>query len=191
MFLNPVKEHFTELKILTNKGQRSFVGVTAGKQLVMDSVPSVTVMELAVVAKKLGLVDAINLDGGASSTKWTADMSALPGNAAPAAGSYLKSPGRKISNALIVRLMKEKPVHVTLNGRHLFFDADPYKNTRYDRVIVPLRKIAESLGATVSYDAATRTILVTKGPTTAKLVITVTLMIFLLHIVSVCPKHPR
>jgi len=166
--VDPAREHFTEPKILTNKGQRSLVGVTAGRQLVMASVPSVSVAELAVVAKNMGLVNAINFDGGGSSTTWIANAG-VTANGTSAAGRYVSPPGRKISNALVVRLMKDKPVHVSLNGRELFFDADPYRNSQYGRVLVPLRKIAVSLGATVSFDAASQAIVISKGSTSARL----------------------
>ncbi len=167
--VDPVKEKFTEPKILTNKGQRSFVGVTAANQLVFGSVSSVSVSELAVIAQKLGLIQAMNLDGGGSSTVWMAKMNALQQNGKPASGSYIAPPGRKISNALVVRYMKEKPVKVTLNKEELFFDAEPYVNKEYSRILVPLRKIAESLGARVTWDGATNAIVVTKGSTVLKM----------------------
>lgn len=166
--VDPVKEKFSEPKILTNKAQRSFVGVTANRQMLMASVSSVTVNELAEIAKKLGCVQAINMDGGASSGTWMANMADVPMSGTPAKGSYITTPGRKLSNALVVRMLKEDPIRVTLNGANLFFDADPYVNKDYGRTLVPMRKIAVALGAQVTYDGATRAIVITKGRTVAK-----------------------
>lgn len=56
---------------------------------------------------------------------------------------------------------EEQGIKVVINGERLDFDQPPVmKNCR---VLVPFRKIAESLGAEVKWDSDTRTVTVTKG----------------------------
>lgn len=154
--LDPVKEGFTEEKILTNRGQRSLVGVRADGYMAMASIPSVTMNQLAEIAVELKLVDAINLDGGASSGVYYN-------------GSYIVEPGRNISNALVVKRLHNQPIKVTLNGKQLLFDTEPYADTEYNRTLVPLRKIAEALGAVVGWDGATSSITITRYDTQLRL----------------------
>lgn len=56
-----------------------------------------------------------------------------------------------------------EPITVTVNGSRLLFDTDPV--TESDRILVPLRVIFESLGATVRWDDATQTAIAVKGDT--------------------------
>jgi hypothetical protein len=86
--LNAGAEGFGDAKILTNQGQRSALGVTADGHVLLVTVGGPTVAELAQVMQKLGAVQAMNLDGGASS--------GLSCN-----GSLLTSPARLLSNALV------------------------------------------------------------------------------------------
>ncbi len=83
------KEHLTDPKITTNKGARSFIGIHQNGLLVIGTVNSVSVKELAEVVQKLGLTNAMNLDGGASSGLYCQ-------------GRYLTTPGRLLSNSLVV-----------------------------------------------------------------------------------------
>ncbi len=87
------EEGFKNSKIVNVKGQRSFIGIKKDQTLVMGTVPSVTIKELAEIVKKLGLIDAINLDGGASSGLYFE-------------GKYLHVPGRDVSNALVFSVEK-------------------------------------------------------------------------------------
>lgn len=130
---DPKKEGFTELKILTNKGQRSFIGVTQDKQLIFASVPSVTVKELAEIAKLLKCQEAINLDGGASSGTY-------------ANGKYVVTPGRKISNALVVKVLTELPIGINLNGKSVFLSLPPVYNQKDEQVYVPEKEWLNRLG---------------------------------------------
>jgi len=86
--LDPQAEGFTSPKILTLSGARSAVGWTRDGWLLL-AVTNGTVRQLAEVMKALGAVQAMNLDGGASSGLWFR-------------GQYLRQPGRLISNALLV-----------------------------------------------------------------------------------------
>ncbi len=58
---------------------------------------------------------------------------------------------------------------VDFNGRRIYFDVQP--ETKNDRTFVPFRAIFEKMGATIEYDAASRTITAVRGSTTVKLTI--------------------
>ncbi len=59
-------------------------------------------------------------------------------------------------------------IRVSVNGDPVAFAGQPPVQ-RLGTVLVPLRGVFEKLGANVQYDAATRTILAVKGPTTVSL----------------------
>lgn len=82
-------ERMSDPKITTLSGSRGFVGVDKNGLLVIGTVTSVTVKELAAVVQKLGLVNAMNIDGNASSGLYFK-------------GKYLTTPGRLLSNCLVV-----------------------------------------------------------------------------------------
>lgn len=79
---------FTEGKILTDAGRRSAIGFDAAGNIILAVVDAVRVSDLARIMKELGAVDAMNLDGGASSGLWVN-------------GEYVVRPGRNLSNALL------------------------------------------------------------------------------------------
>jgi len=83
----PEQEGFHDPKILSNRGQRSAIGITRDGKLLLVTVSGLTVRELAEAMRQLGAVQAMNLDGGASS--------ALYCN-----GLTLTQPGRALSNVL-------------------------------------------------------------------------------------------
>ena len=145
--VNAAKEGFTDQKFV-NRAQRSFIGETKDQYLVLGTVNNVTLNELASILKDIGLVNAINLDGGASS--------ALMFN-----NKVITAPTRKLSNVIAITRKKEKPIRIQLNGKEMFFDTDPYFSN--GRTMVPLRGIMETFGATVGWDSATGTIWATKG----------------------------
>ena len=82
-------EGFTEAKILSQSNARSAVGLTRDGKLLLVTTDSVKMPELAAVMLSLGAVEAMNLDGGASSGLWYD-------------GAYVTKPGRAISNALLI-----------------------------------------------------------------------------------------
>ncbi len=126
--VNPQKEGFTEAKILTNKGQRSFIGVTKQNELIMASVPNVSVTQLAEIAVKMKCTEAINLDGGASSGTY-------------ANGKTLVATGRNVSNALVVKVLNEEPIYYRLNDRYFFIENAPYWDSKSQKVYVPIRSL--------------------------------------------------
>jgi uncharacterized membrane protein len=63
--------------------------------------------------------------------------------------------------------VKPTGVKVTLNGKQISFDVQPF--IRDGRTIVPARAIAEALGAQVLWDSGTRSAVITKGEMTIRL----------------------
>ncbi|WP_042203523.1 phosphodiester glycosidase family protein [Paenibacillus camerounensis] len=87
--LNVAAEGFKDPKILTGGGARSALGITRDHKLILLTTGGATIPQLAQIMKQAGAYQAMNLDGGASSGLYFN-------------GKYLTSPGRLISNALIV-----------------------------------------------------------------------------------------
>lgn len=69
-----------------SKGSRSFIG-SKGSTVYIGVVHNVTVGEMAIVLKALGLQNALNLDSGGSTALWS--------------GGYKVGPGRNIPNAVL------------------------------------------------------------------------------------------
>lgn len=86
--VNPAAEGFRSPKILSMSCARSAIGVTRDGYVIIITVPSVMINQLAQIMYKLGCYNAMNLDGGASSGLYYN-------------GQYLTKPGRNLSNALI------------------------------------------------------------------------------------------
>jgi hypothetical protein len=80
-------EGFSDPKILTGSGARSMIGIKANGHIVL-AVSSGTMSQIAKEMVTLGCVEAMNLDGGASSGLY-------------ASGRYLRTPGRELTNSLI------------------------------------------------------------------------------------------
>ena len=84
-----VEQGYSEAKITTNSTPRSFIGVTADNKLVMGTVANASTIELAEIALGLGAVNALNLDGGASSGMYYS-------------GSYITPPGRDLATVIVI-----------------------------------------------------------------------------------------
>ncbi len=82
------KEGFKDPKIRTQSAARSAIGVTKEQKLIFLTTTS-TIIELANIMKQVGAYQAMNLDGGASSGLYYN-------------GKYIQTPGREISNAIMV-----------------------------------------------------------------------------------------
>jgi len=137
--VDPLAEGMTDPKLTTLSGQRSFIGYTADNQIIMGTVPNVTLAQLAEICKSMGLVAAMNLDGGASSGLY-------------AHGKNLTRPGRELSNALVVVTKKTAPpIQVTSQGTSLVFSHGPLliKGSLY----VPASEFLEKVGAKVTLQA--------------------------------------
>ena len=75
----------------------------------------------------------------------------------------------KMNDMSLVNEVFENNISVILNGNELSFDQPPYIENGTTRV--PMRGIFESIGATVEYDSATKTITARKGSTVIELAI--------------------
>jgi exopolysaccharide biosynthesis protein len=91
--IDVARDGFTDPKITTQANVRSFIGTDEAKHMVMGTMSAATIADMAQVLLQLGLTDAMNLDGGASS--------ALYYN-----GAVVTSPGRLLSNAWIVEQLE-------------------------------------------------------------------------------------
>lgn len=87
IIVDPAAEGFTEDKILTQSLTRSAIGVNPQGDIILINTVA-NMQTLAEIMQELGAVQAMNLDGGASSGIYLN-------------GSYLVQPGRELSNALI------------------------------------------------------------------------------------------
>ncbi|QGQ96344.1 hypothetical protein EHS13_16375 [Paenibacillus psychroresistens] len=144
------RDGFTDPKITTNANARSFVGVDKSKKLVLGTISAATASDMANVLLKLGLTDAMNMDGGASSALYYE-------------GSMKRTPSRLLSNALVVRRYKEPQVQVTVNGQFI----DEFRGYVYkEKTMVPFRGIFERIQAEFKWDEAKRVLTAKKGETT-------------------------
>lgn len=88
--LDVVGEGFKDPKILTGGGARSALGLTRDHKMILLTTGGATIPQLAEIMKQAGAYQAMNLDGGASSGLYYN-------------GKYLTTPGRQISNAIVVK----------------------------------------------------------------------------------------
>ena len=149
--VNFARDGFDDPKITSSSNARSFVGVNQNKELVMGTtVTSATIPELANVLKAYGLTDAMNMDGGSSSALY-------------AEGVVKRSPGRLLSNALIVKRYAEPQVQVMVNSKFVNeFRGYIFK----EKTMVPFRGIFERIQATFQWDGDARVLKAQRGNTT-------------------------
>lgn len=141
------RDGFTDPKITTSANARSFVGIDKSKKLVLGTISGATAPDMANVLLKLGLTDAMNMDGGASSGLYYE-------------GSMKREPGRALSNALVVRRYKEPQVQVTVNNNFVQeFRGFVYK----EKTMVPFRGIFERIQAEFTWDSVKRILTAKKG----------------------------
>ncbi|MDF2923725.1 MAG: hypothetical protein K0R57_2639 [Paenibacillaceae bacterium] len=131
-----MRDGFDDPKIVTQANQRSFVGVDETGRLVMGTVNGATVYDEAEVALALGLTEAMNMDGGASSALY-------------ADGQMLTSPGRLLSNALVVRQLSEARAQIQVNRQ---FVPDFQGIIRNETTLVPIRPLLTAMNAEFKWD---------------------------------------
>jgi hypothetical protein len=85
--LDPAGEGFTSSKFLAERSGRSAIGFTR-TEVMYVVMTNATIAEEAAVMRALGALEAMNLDGGASSGLWC--------------GSDIVAPGRRIANAVVL-----------------------------------------------------------------------------------------
>lgn len=134
---NGKSEGFAEDKINTNRGQRSFAGVTRDNTLIIGTVTNVNVKELAEICRKLGMLNAINLDGGASSALYYK-------------GKVVTAPGRKLSNAMVITRIKEVPLRYSFNGKEIVSKNSIFTDSISKELMVPLKETSGLLCADYS-----------------------------------------
>lgn len=140
--LDAKKEGFTEDKILSTRAQRSLMGVSASNHLVMTSVANVTVYELAQIAKALNLVEAINLDGGASSGLYYNN-------------EYIITPGRLVSNAFVVELWDQPKQQLIINNKTIYSDGVRSYLEVDGQLYINLKLLADQIDAKLTTDFTT------------------------------------
>lgn len=130
------RDGFEDPKITEQANRRSFVGIDGEGRLVLGTIEQATVGEMAQAVLSLGMTEAMSLDGGASSGLY-------------ADGRMLTAPGRRLSNALVVRRMEEAQVQISLNGR---FVPDFQGFIRRSTTMVPIRPLLKAMGAEFEWD---------------------------------------
>ena len=152
-FRGSILEPAARTAVGINKEGRIILAVVDGKK---DWSAGLTLEELAYLMTDLGCIRAAALDGGGSSGMWT------KGNlvSAPTDGKE-----RTVANAILV--LYQVPVY--LNNQRIFFDVPPlFEN---GRVLVPLRKIFDSLQAQIKWDQDSKTVTATKNNKTVVLTV--------------------
>lgn len=157
------RDGFTEEKIKSQRSTRSFVGVNTSGSIIIGNTPLASIRELASALSKIGVVDAMNLDGGASSGLFFN-------------GKYISTPGRLISNALVVVESKYPsiPIQINLNSSSEAggFNAIPQPGImKNDRTFVPLRGVLENLGIQVTWNGAEHSVTCRKDDNEITLII--------------------
>ncbi|MBT9165286.1 MAG: hypothetical protein DDT23_01301 [candidate division WS2 bacterium] len=152
----------TEEKIKTLSGTRSAIGFTKNGEILLVSASSATINQLAQIMKDLGAYQAMNLDGGASSALYVN-------------GNYLRSPGRTLNNVLVFSLPEVQvnliftvdKSNYLLNSFPFTMDSSPI--IKDGRTFLPVRYVAEPLGANISWDNHTKKVTITLEPTVLEL----------------------
>ncbi|NEW09233.1 hypothetical protein GK047_24985 [Paenibacillus sp. SYP-B3998] len=145
--IDAARDGFTDPKITTNANVRSFIGVDGSQQLIMGTLSSATLLDMAHVLLQLGLTDAMNVDGGASSALY-------------ANGSILRKPGRALSNALVVERLDHQQIQIEVNEQFVHeFRGYLLRETS----MVPFRGILERIGAQFTWNETNRTLTVQYG----------------------------
>ncbi len=151
--LDPKAEGFKLAKFNNAAAKRSMIGINQeGALAMLVSKTPITLDELADIALQLGLVEAFNLDGGGSS-------------GLVYKGEYLVEPERKVSNAFVIKELKEQPVRLALNSKEEYFDSYPlmYAPDGAEPIaMAPLRGILEKMNATVEWDGADGRVVATR-----------------------------
>lgn len=135
---NAKKEGFTEAGMDIKVGQKSFAGVTKDNVLILATAAKVTLKQAAEICKSLGMINAINLDGGASSSLYYK-------------GKVITTPGRKLSNALVItrstKTEQSSALRYSLNGKEVISKSKVYIDSNSNELMVPLKETCDRLYA--------------------------------------------
>ncbi|MCZ8512680.1 phosphodiester glycosidase family protein [Paenibacillus filicis] len=140
------RDRFNDPLVTERPNVRSFAGVDQEGKLVFGTVSYCTIEQMADVMVEIGMKDAINLDGGASSALYYK-------------GRMLRAPGRLLSNALIVRQTASPQVQLQVNGQSV---GNYYGYVDQDVTMVPFRVLLNRLKEEYRWDGATSSLSITK-----------------------------
>ncbi|MFA5383529.1 MAG: phosphodiester glycosidase family protein [Eubacteriales bacterium] len=152
-FRGSILEPAARTAVGINKEGKIILAVVDGKK---DWSAGLTLEELAYLMTDLGCIKAAAMDGGGSSGMWVKESLV----SVPTDGKE-----RTIANAILV--LYQAPVY--LDNQRIFFDVPPLFEK--GRVLVPLRKIFDSLQAKISWDQDTKTVTATKDNKTVVLTV--------------------
>ncbi|TBL69357.1 stalk domain-containing protein [Paenibacillus thalictri] len=141
------RDRFNDPLVTSEANVRSFAGVDDNGRLVLGIISYCTIEQMANVLLETGMTDAINLDGGASSALYYQ-------------GTLLRSPGRLLSNALIVQQTDRPQVQISVNG-HVTGDKTGYIENGI--TMVPFRILLNRLNAKYEWNADDSSLHITKG----------------------------
>ena len=128
---------------LDSRVQRAFMGQRADGTFIIGNITGANMREVQDVAAYLNLVNATNIDGGASAGIWRN-------------GQYITRPGRQLPSVIFITNNPAlRVVRVEINGTLQTFEVAP--RIINDRTMLPLRAIAESLGMYVTFNDNTNT----------------------------------
>lgn len=144
--LDYVRDKFNDPLVTSKPNVRSFAGVDGSGRLVIGTLSYCTLEEGAQALVQLGLQEAMNLDGGASSAFF-------------ADGQVKRPAGRMLSNALVIKSYELPQVQVAVNGKLL---AGTRGYVRDGVTLVPFRALLNRLQADYSWDQASSSLSVTK-----------------------------
>ena len=113
---------------------------------------------------------APDLDTSASDTSFTMPSTGISIRAvfAPIAEAPTPTPSPTPGPQTTIRLQINNPVYTINNTPHTS-DAAPFIDPTYNRTMVPLRVVAEALGAQVTWQNETRTVIIVRNTTTLSL----------------------
>ncbi|MEK3725651.1 stalk domain-containing protein [Paenibacillus sp. FSL H8-0034] len=141
------RDGFDDPRITSTANTRSFVGVDGNGHLVMGTLSAATVADMAQALVQLGLREAMNMDGGASSGLYVE-------------GAMKRTPGRLLSNALIVKRYEDPQVQVAVNGSFV----NEFRGfIKEDVTMVPFRGIFERIGADFHWNEQERVLTSKRG----------------------------
>jgi len=138
---------------LDGRVQRAFMGQRSDGTFVVGNISGANMQEVQDVAIYFNLVNAVNIDGGASAGIWRN-------------GSYITRPGRQLASVIFITNNQEAAlastptqstgeITVTIDGETVLFE-DQHPIIHNGRTLVPVRGVFEHLGFDVVWDRAAR-----------------------------------
>ncbi|NEW09487.1 hypothetical protein GK047_26455 [Paenibacillus sp. SYP-B3998] len=141
------RDRFNDPLVTSQSNVRSFAGVDEKGRLVMGTISYSTIEQMANVLQQVGMTDAINLDGGASSALFYK-------------GKLLRKPGRLLSNALIVQQTDKPRVQLNVNGQ---LTGSKTGYIQDELTMVPFRVLLNRMNAEYHWQSEDSSLHITKG----------------------------